>query len=366
MKQMHHSDKKFGKDLSIKEGQTFIPFNTFIGGFLPDPIMETNILTGTEKVCWAKLSQFAGRDGFCYPSLSVLAKSIGVSVRQVNRVVKGLVDKKFIRREAPSRLEMIQGRTTTRYYFLWHVCFNDAQLKSEAHASASSDTYDTDVMKDTTNDIHGPSPDGADVIPPGDIHAVSPNGIDVTQRESYLKDYLEENKKKGGKNFADDKTGYPSQPNASSFDSFENEKNALLERYTPEQQALIRECIACLKTTRRSGKIADSLLLAELGRWDKVDVERVMHGIRIYMNKEYYLKNKNGKYLWGIIRNIRFKDIQGKPRGGPCQRRMDLPFYNQDAYNTCREWIEENTGGNHAGIYSDAIIENREDHGLPN
>lgn len=261
MKQMNLSDRKLGKDLSIKEGQTFIPFNTFIGGFLPEPIMETNILTGTEKVCWVKLSQFAGRDGFCYPSLNVLAKSIGISVRQVNRVVKGLVDKKFIRREAPSRFDMIQGRTTTRYYFLWHACFNDALLKNATYESTSSYAGDTSVMDDTANDIHDTTPDDRDAIP----YSASPNVMDGTQRESYLNYLFKGNKHTGDKIFKDDKTCDLSQPNVFSCDSFEDKKSALLERYTPEQQTIIHQCIDCLKTTRKSGKIADSVILAELG-----------------------------------------------------------------------------------------------------
>lgn len=132
-------------------------------------------------------------------------------------------------------------------------------------------------------------------------------------------------------------------------DSFEKKKADLMEKYSPDQQAIIHECIDCLKTTRKSGKIADSVILAELERWQRIESERVIHGIRVYMDKECYLENKNEKYLWGIIRNIQFKDIQRKIRGSPRQQQIDLPFKNKEAFSTCKEWLNETTGGNHDG-----------------
>lgn len=93
--------------------------------------------------------------------------------------------------------------------------------------------------------------------------------------------------------------------------------NALLARYTPEQQERIRESIEALATTRKTGKIAGNLIAAMLKRWDRLDVKRVLYGIEVYLDKEYFLQGKKEGYLLAIMTNASEADLRRheKPDG---------------------------------------------------
>jgi len=96
------------------------------------------------------------------------------------------------------------------------------------------------------------------------------------------------------------------QPN----DTNKNDKNdkketpdffSLKERYA--HQDLIDSAFQAIASTRKSGRIKDSVLIAQLQKWEKYPVEQVESGIRIYLEKKYAGQGKREKYLLGIIRN---------------------------------------------------------------
>jgi len=85
----------------LVEGRPFNPYKLFVGAFIPNCLMEYEGLSSTAKLCWARLAQYAGRDGAAFPSQETLAKKIGVSKRYCVTVLKALEKAGFIKRVVP-------------------------------------------------------------------------------------------------------------------------------------------------------------------------------------------------------------------------------------------------------------------------
>ena len=82
----------------------------------------------------------------------------------------------------------------------------------------------------------------------------------------------------------------------------ENEIPEMINRY-PDPE-IIEKTFQEISSTRKTGRIADSVKLGILKSWTKYPVESVMQGIRTYLEKNYASEGKNEKYLAGIIRNL--------------------------------------------------------------
>ena len=91
---------------------------------------------------------------------------------------------------------------------------------------------------------------------------------------------------------------------------------SLKKRY--KNPDLIDDAFRAIATTRKSGKVADSVLIAQLQKWDRYPVEQVEAGIRVYLEKDYATEGKCEKYLYGIIR---------KSRSQPKRRNDHQPKY---------------------------------------
>ena len=65
---------------------------------------------------------------------------------------------------------------------------------------------------------------------------------------------------------------------------------------------LIYQVFDAIRCTRKSGKVKDSILLAQLERWERYPIEQVESGIKIYLEKNYAADGKDENYLYGIIR----------------------------------------------------------------
>jgi len=57
---------------------------------IPNHILRNCDLSHGAKLCCARLIQYAGRTGKCYPKLSTLSDELGMSVRAVQRFVSEL------------------------------------------------------------------------------------------------------------------------------------------------------------------------------------------------------------------------------------------------------------------------------------
>ena len=69
------------------------PYQIFVGAFIPNCIMQSTQLTPSEKLVYARLNQFAGKNGKCYPSQTLLAEEVGLKVDTVQKILKSLENK---------------------------------------------------------------------------------------------------------------------------------------------------------------------------------------------------------------------------------------------------------------------------------
>jgi hypothetical protein len=76
---------------------------------------------------------------------------------------------------------------------------------------------------------------------------------------------------------------------------------SLKKRYS--DQDLIDKAFQAIASTRKSNKVADSVLFAQLQKWDRYPCEQVESGIRVYLEKDCAGQGKREEYLLGIIRN---------------------------------------------------------------
>jgi hypothetical protein len=76
---------------------------------------------------------------------------------------------------------------------------------------------------------------------------------------------------------------------------------SLKERYF--DQGLIDQALQAISSTRKSGKVSDSILVNQLRKWSRYPAAQVEAGIRIYLEKDYPGQGKGENYLLGIIRN---------------------------------------------------------------
>lgn len=81
---------------------------------------------------------------------------------------------------------------------------------------------------------------------------------------------------------------------------------ALKSRYS--SQVLIDKVFEAIASTRQNGKVADSVLTAQLKKWTQYPVDHVVAAIQIYLDKGCARDGKDEKYLLGIMR------YQGKSR----------------------------------------------------
>ncbi len=78
------------------------------------------------------------------------------------------------------------------------------------------------------------------------------------------------------------------------------EISILRARYS--DQSLIDRCLQAIASTRRGGKVSDSVIYRLLKSWKKHPAHQVEAGIQIYLDKNYAVESKDEKYLTGIIR----------------------------------------------------------------
>jgi len=84
--------------------------------------------------------------------------------------------------------------------------------------------------------------------------------------------------------------------------------STLKSRYT--DRALLEKTFTAIASTRRTNRVAESVLIAQLQKWEKYPVPQVEAGLKIYLNKDYASQGKKEEYLLGIIRNANSTDQQ--------------------------------------------------------
>ena len=107
----------------MNPGEIFNPYKLFVGLFVPNALARFPSITPGAKLLYGRLSQYGGRNGLCYPSQEELAREIGVTDRQVRRLLDELCDSNFIKVVRPEGRDRLSHKTN-RYAFLWHPVFS--------------------------------------------------------------------------------------------------------------------------------------------------------------------------------------------------------------------------------------------------
>lgn len=107
----------------MRIGEAFNPYKRFIGSFIPNCLLRYDGLTPSEKLCYARLAQYAGENGHAYPAIKTLAKEIAIGKRQVINLLKSLEKKGFLR--IVHRRGTDKVNETNVYIFLHHEVFDD-------------------------------------------------------------------------------------------------------------------------------------------------------------------------------------------------------------------------------------------------
>jgi hypothetical protein len=97
----------------VKEDR-FNPYKKFHGCFVPNWLLRRAEIGHGAKLTYARLCQYAGRDGRCYPSQRTLARELGVSDRSVRDYLGELETNGLVERERRGLSH------TDRYHFLEH------------------------------------------------------------------------------------------------------------------------------------------------------------------------------------------------------------------------------------------------------
>ena len=98
----------------MKVGEPYKPYKLFHGAFVPNWLLCRPEVSAGAKLCFARLGQYAGQDGSCFPNIESLAEELGTSRRQADRYLSELKEHRLIGCDRPGL-----GRTN-RYAFLWH------------------------------------------------------------------------------------------------------------------------------------------------------------------------------------------------------------------------------------------------------
>ncbi len=90
------------------------PYRLFVGSFIPNWLLRCNDISAEAKLVYARLCQFAGKEGQAWPSVATLAEECGINERTMERYLSEL--KRFGLIEAVRRGLGL----TNAYRFLWH------------------------------------------------------------------------------------------------------------------------------------------------------------------------------------------------------------------------------------------------------
>jgi len=161
----------------MQSGMRFIPYQQFVGLFIPNVLAQCPFLGSNAKLVWGRLAQFAGADGICYPNKGTIAFELGCSEKTIARGIKELCDAGFLESE-PRYDPITKARKSNKYYFLWHEIF-------------------TPVQPSQTSKITGgtKSPGGEDKMSPQPgTKSPSPPRDNLSPKENHIS--FEENQKK--------------------------------------------------------------------------------------------------------------------------------------------------------------------------
>ncbi len=84
-----------------------------------------------------------------------------------------------------------------------------------------------------------------------------------------------------------------------------------LEGFPPDGQEVLRQTVAEIATTRKFGKVANSVLNALASKLHRSPNPSVLSACRIYLARNYAREGKREQYLLGIVRGEAKRQSQG-------------------------------------------------------
>lgn len=121
----------------MKDGEPFNPYKLFNGAYIPFSLLESFELSSTAKLLYARLTAYAGEDGFAYPKQKTLAADLGLKTQSnVSHALRQLIDAKFIRVMKPTGKEKLNNKGD-KYEFLW----NEVLVKSLKNDESTTSKY---------------------------------------------------------------------------------------------------------------------------------------------------------------------------------------------------------------------------------
>jgi DNA-binding transcriptional MocR family regulator len=109
------------------------PYKMFIGAMIPNWLMERKEVSPGAKLCYARLCQFSGKDGRCFPKQKTLADGLAVGARQVRNYIEELVKHGLIQSHR-------RGLNKSNYY-----TFHDHPWMHESEQSGEVDPVGEDA-----------------------------------------------------------------------------------------------------------------------------------------------------------------------------------------------------------------------------
>jgi GntR family transcriptional regulator len=100
-------------------GDPFNPYGMFNGIWVPESLLRCPEISASAKLLYGRLARYAGRDGRCFPSVETLAVELGMTARQVQRLLWQLCNANFLRKDAQYRPNGSQ--TANAYVFLYNA-----------------------------------------------------------------------------------------------------------------------------------------------------------------------------------------------------------------------------------------------------
>jgi hypothetical protein len=108
----------------LNVGDRFNPYRMFVGSFIPNCILRCPDLSAGAKLTYARLCQYAGKDGEAFPTQETIGNEIGeVNERTVRRYLTELIEFGLLDVIRPEGVEKLKHKSN-RYIFLWHDIFS--------------------------------------------------------------------------------------------------------------------------------------------------------------------------------------------------------------------------------------------------
>ncbi|NWH06825.1 helix-turn-helix domain-containing protein [Desulfobacter latus] len=118
-----------------------IPANIFTNPFAEILNGIHGILTKTERKLLILFERYCYKDGQIFPKIKTLARKLGISTRQVQRLIASLVEKGFLKVVPASLIDRHLYGKGNHYHLLDHPAYHqDEKISSEMSPEMSSET----------------------------------------------------------------------------------------------------------------------------------------------------------------------------------------------------------------------------------